>query len=101
MRASVGKSARPVTTLSGYLRPSGRVGFRNHVLVLPLTGCMSEVGRRIADEVPGAVAVPHMLGCGQFGPDLDLFAATSADAREHGPEHGGRHGRQGELTAGC
>lgn len=56
-------------TLSGYRRPDGRVGFRNHLVILPTSVCASEAAVRIAGEVPGAVALPHQHGCCQMGDD--------------------------------
>jgi len=46
-----------------YQRPDGRLGVRNHVVVLPAVLCANEIARRIADAVPGAVALPHAGGC--------------------------------------
>jgi altronate dehydratase large subunit len=46
-----------------YARPDGRIGVRNHVVVLPAVLCANEIARRIADAVPGAVALPHAGGC--------------------------------------
>ena len=49
--------------LTGYVRPDGRVGFRNHLIVLPLVGCVSDIARRIADSVGGAMSIVHPHGC--------------------------------------
>ncbi len=54
----------------GYVRPSGRVGVRNHVLILPTVVCANDVAMRIAAQLPGAVYVTHEHGCGQLPPDL-------------------------------
>ena len=62
-------------TLHGYVRSDGRVGFRNYVLVMPLTGCQSEVARRIADRVPGTTCFAHPNGCDLQGPDFDLMGS--------------------------
>lgn len=59
--------------LHGYKRSDGRVGFRNHVLVVPLTGCQMEVARRIAAAVPGATCLGHPNGCDLQMQDFDLF----------------------------
>lgn len=56
-------------TLTGYRRSDGRVGFRNHLVILPTSVCASEAAVRIAGEVPGAVALPHQHGCCQMGDD--------------------------------
>ncbi|MBI3979584.1 MAG: UxaA family hydrolase [Chloroflexi bacterium] len=60
----------------GYGRPNGRVGVRNHVLVLPAVVCANVVAERIAARVKGAVAVPHPYGCAQIGADLERTRRT-------------------------
>lgn len=62
----------------GYIRPDGRVGIRNHVLVLSTVICSSIVTRRIADQVKGAVAIENPFGCGQLEPDLQVTKRTLA-----------------------
>ena len=63
----------------GYRRPDGRVGTRNHVLVVPTVICSAVVAERIAASAPGgAVALPHLAGCGQLGPDLRVTHETLA-----------------------
>ena len=63
-------------TIQGYVRASGEVGIRNHVLILPVVVCASEVAARIPASVPGSVAVPHQHGCGQIGSDFDQTKRT-------------------------
>jgi len=63
----------------GYRRPDGRVGTRNHVLVVPTVICSSVVAERVATgAAPVAVALPHLAGCGQLGPDMALTHETLA-----------------------
>jgi altronate dehydratase large subunit len=63
----------------GYRRPDGRVGTRNHVLVVPTVICSSVVAERVAAAAaPVAVALPHLAGCGQLGPDMTLTHETLA-----------------------
>jgi len=63
-----------MTQLTGYLRPDGKVGIRNHVLVLATVSCVTGVIQRIARDVPEAVCVPHAYGCGRGGPrDLEIL----------------------------
>ena len=50
-------------SLTGYVRPDGRVGFRNYLVVLPLVGCVGDIARRIADRADGAVPIVHPHGC--------------------------------------
>lgn len=54
---------------NGYVRPDGRVGIRNHVLVLPTCSCSSDVARMIAAKVPGTVTLNNQHGCGQVVKD--------------------------------
>ena len=66
-------------TFLGYRRPDGRVGTRNHVLVVPTVICSSVVAERVAaSAAPVAVALPHLAGCGQLGPDMSLTHDTLA-----------------------
>ena len=51
--------------ISGYLRQDGKVGIRNHVIVMSSVHCSSEVARRIA-SLTGAVSVTHFLGCLEY-----------------------------------
>ena len=63
----------------GYRRADGRVGTRNHVLVVPTVICASVVAERIAAAAaPIATALPHLAGCGQLGPDMRLTHDTLA-----------------------
>lgn len=59
--------------MRGYRRPDGRIGIRNHVLVLSTCGCANVVARRIAAAVPGSVAVPCAKGCGQVGSGIEIM----------------------------
>lgn len=63
----------------GYRRDDGRVGTRNHVLVVPTVICSSVVAERIAAAIgPTGTALPHLAGCGQLGPDMRLTHDTLA-----------------------
>jgi altronate dehydratase large subunit len=67
------------STFPGYLRPDGRVGTRNHLLVVPTVICASVVAERIANAVaPVGAALPHLAGCGQLGPDRRVTHDTLA-----------------------
>ncbi|HEX3804676.1 MAG TPA: UxaA family hydrolase [Solirubrobacteraceae bacterium] len=48
--------------LTGYPRPDGRWGVRNHVLVMPVRSAANLAAERIAQAVPDAVAVCHQSG---------------------------------------
>ena len=63
----------------GYRRPDGRCGTRNHVLVVPTVICSAVVAERVAAAAaPVAVALPHLAGCGQLGPDMSMTHDTLA-----------------------
>lgn len=47
----------------GYERPDGRIGIRNHVLILPASICATDTARMIANQVDGAVSFTNQLGC--------------------------------------
>lgn len=53
----------------GYKRAEGRVGVRNHLLVLPSVVCSTHVAGEIAAAADG-VGVVHQHGCLQVGDDL-------------------------------
>ena len=67
----------------GFRRPDGRVGVRNHVLIVPTVVCSAVVCERIAAAVPGAVALPHLAGCGQLGPDMQMTHDTLSAYCQH------------------
>jgi (2R)-sulfolactate sulfo-lyase subunit beta len=62
--------------LSGYRRPDGRVGIRNHVVVLPVDDLSNAAAEGVARLVPGVIALPHAYGRLQFGADLELTFRT-------------------------
>ena len=63
-------------TLTGYRRPDGRVGIRNHVVVIPVDDLSNAVCENVAKVVPGTLALPHHYGRLQFGEDLELTFRT-------------------------
>jgi len=64
------------TTFQGYRRENGRVGVRNHVIVLPVDDLSNAAAEAVAHNVKGAMAIPHPYGRLQFGADLDLHFRT-------------------------
>ena len=46
----------------GYRRENGRVGVRNHVLVLPLDDISNACAEAVANNIKGTLAVPHPYG---------------------------------------
>jgi (2R)-sulfolactate sulfo-lyase subunit beta len=64
------------STFWGYKRENGRVGVRNHVIVLPVDDLSNAAAEAVAHNVKGAMAIPHPYGRLQFGADLDLHFRT-------------------------
>ena len=63
-------------TFSGYRRENGRVGVRNHVLILPVDDLSNAACEAVAHNVKGTLAIPHPYGRLQFGADLELHFRT-------------------------
>lgn len=63
-------------SLTGYRRADGRVGVRNHVVILPVDDLSNAVCEHIAATIPGTMALPHAYGRLQYGDDLDLTFRT-------------------------
>ncbi|MEG2632029.1 MAG: UxaA family hydrolase, partial [Comamonas sp.] len=64
------------TTFWGYRRENGRVGVRNHVIILPLDDLSNAAAEAVAHAVKGTMAIPHPYGRLQFGADLELHFRT-------------------------
>ncbi len=60
----------------GYQRPKGKVGIRNKIVILPSVVCVNNVAIQVANKVENGMALPHPLGCGQFGPDFNYTSKT-------------------------
>lgn len=60
----------------GYRREHGRVAIRNHVVILPLDDLSNAACEAVANNIKGALALPHAYGRLQFGEDLELFFRT-------------------------
>jgi len=69
-------SAKELDWFMGYRRENGRVGVRNHVLILPLDDLSNAACEAVANTVKGTLAMPHAYGRLQFGEDLELFFRT-------------------------
>ena len=91
-----------IATFKGFRRPDGRVGTRNHVLIVPTSMCASHEAMQISmmaefmhysrekfPNVDGVVAIPHNKGCGcQDGSTLDVMMRTLSNYADH-PNVGG------------
>ncbi|NLC38162.1 MAG: UxaA family hydrolase [Clostridia bacterium] len=62
--------------ITGYRRENGKVGIRNHVIILPLDDLSNAVCEAVAHNIKGTMALPHHYGRLQFGEDLELFFRT-------------------------
>ena len=72
------KSGKSKSNLSfhGWRRENGRVGVRNHVVILPLDDLSNAACEAVANNIKGTLAIPHAYGRLQFGADLDLHFRT-------------------------
>ncbi|MCM3901180.1 MAG: UxaA family hydrolase [Pyrinomonadaceae bacterium] len=89
-------------TFMGFRRPDGRVGTRNHVLIVPTSMCASHEAQQISmiaeftlynrekyPNVDGVVAIPHNKGCGcQDGSTIEIMLRTLSNYADH-PNVGG------------
>ncbi|HKO97270.1 MAG TPA: altronate dehydratase family protein [Pyrinomonadaceae bacterium] len=89
-------------TFMGFRRPDGRVGTRNHVLIVPTSMCASHEAQQISmiaeytlynrekyPNIDGVVAIPHNKGCGcQDGSTVDVMLRTLSNYADH-PNVGG------------
>jgi (2R)-sulfolactate sulfo-lyase subunit beta len=64
------------TTFWGYKRENGRIGVRNHVIILPVDDLSNAAAQAVENNVKGTLAIPHPYGRLQFGADLDLHFRT-------------------------
>jgi (2R)-sulfolactate sulfo-lyase subunit beta len=64
------------TTFWGYRRKNGRVGVRNHVIILPVDDLSNAAAEAVAHNIKGTLAIPHPYGRLQFGADLALHFRT-------------------------
>lgn len=63
-------------TFRGYRRENGRVGVRNHVIILPVDDISNAACEAVGNNIKGTLALPHAYGRLQFGEDLDLHFRT-------------------------
>lgn len=60
----------------GYRRENGRIGVRNHVIILPVDDLSNAAAQAVENNIKGTMALPHPYGRLQFGADLDLHFRT-------------------------
>ena len=61
-------------TFRGYRRENGRVGVRNHVIILPVDDLSNAACEAVANNIQGTMALPHPYGC-------LLYTSDAADER--------------------
>lgn len=61
---------------TGFRRPDGRYGIRNHVIILPVDDISNAAANGVAALIKGTLALPHAYGRLQFGEDLELTFRT-------------------------
>ena len=62
--------------LTGYRRENGRVGIRNHVLIVSVDDISNAAVTGVASLIRGTYGLPHPYGRLQFGADFDLTFQT-------------------------
>lgn len=91
-----------IPTWQGYVRPDGRVGTRNWILIVPTSMCASHEALQISmlaeltlwnrDKYPnvdGITAIPHNKGCGcNDGSTVEVLMRSLANYADH-PNVGG------------
>ncbi len=63
---------------TGYRRPDGRFGIRNHVVILPVDDISNAAAEGVARLIKGTMVLSHPYGRLQFGEDFDLTMRTLA-----------------------
>src|SRR3989442_6401905 len=63
-------------SFGGYRRENGRVGVRNHVVILPVDDLSNAAAQAVENSIKGTLALPHPYGRLQFGADLELHFRT-------------------------
>jgi len=69
-------TGRSLDAFTGWRRENGRVGVRNHVLLLPLDDLSNAACEAVANNIKGTLAIPHAYGRLQFGEDLEVHFRT-------------------------
>jgi len=64
--------------ISGYKRPDGSIGFRNHIAILTSVGCANDLALKLGRMYPNVLLLTHRQGCSQLGADNDQTFRTLA-----------------------
>ena len=76
MASSAKSNGKSNLSFRGWRRENGRVGVRNHVVILPLDDLSNAACEAVANNIKGTLAIPHAYGRLQFGEDLALHFRT-------------------------
>src|SRR5712692_9723681 len=60
----------------GYRRKNGRVGVRNHVVIIPVDDLSNAAAQAVENNIKGTMTLAHPYGRLQFGADLELHFRT-------------------------
>src|SRR5207237_192218 len=89
----------------GYRRENGRVGVRNHVVVLPVDDLSNAAAQAVENSIKGTLALPHPYGRLQFGADLELHFRTLIGAGSNPNVAAviviGTKGGESDTASGC
>ena len=69
-------SSSSQSRILGWPRQSGRVGIRNHVVVLASVSCANFAVERLAAACPFAIPITHQHGCTHLGDDRQQVLRT-------------------------
>ncbi|MFP7485446.1 UxaA family hydrolase [Priestia filamentosa] len=70
-------------TFEGYRRENGKIGVRNHVIVINTVGELASFTKKLAQLVPEVIPVSHQTGKAQFPEDLQQTLRTLKGTAGH------------------
>ncbi|THE11604.1 hydrolase [Bacillus timonensis] len=70
-------------TFEGYRRPNGKIGVRNHVIILNTVGELASLTKKVAQLAPGVIPVAHQGGKAQYPEDLEQTIRTLKGTAGH------------------
>ena len=77
-----------IMKFNGYRRPDGRVGIRNHIVVMPGVLCSAVAARQIVNKAGGATFLYNPNGCAQCHKDtlttLEILSGMIANGNVYG-----------------
>lgn len=75
-------------TFKGYRRPSGAIGVRNEIWIIPTVGCVNKTAENLAEYARARLGIDvyafsHPYGCSQLGDDLSQTRKILAALARH------------------